>query len=79
MLVVILGVQFLRMVIHPRIYEYVRYSVSLTISLMCFTESIDDVLNGKLLLVLDLKSASLKIIILIHELITSHLSGIVEE
>lgn len=67
------------MVIHPRIYEYVRYSVSLTISLMCFTESMDNVLNGKLLLVLDLKSAYLKTLILIHERITSHLSGIVEE
>lgn len=66
--------QFLRMVIHPRIYEYVRYSVSLTISLMCFTESNDEVLNGKLRLVLDFQFASLKTLILIRESIRSCLS-----
>lgn len=62
LLVVILGVQFLRMVIRPRIYEYVRYSVSLTISLMCFIARNDDVLKEKLLQDLDLQFERLKCI-----------------
>lgn len=74
----ILGVQFLRMVIHPRIYEYVRYSVSLTISLMCYTESIDDVLNGILHLVLHLHFTAMKTLILIPKRSRSRLAGIVE-
>lgn len=73
LLVVILGVQFLRMVIRPRIYEYVRYSVSLTISLMCFIARNDDeVLKEKLLLDLDMQVARSESLIFLNSNISMH-------